>query len=291
MVRTLNESCRKHTCEETTLYGYNNTIEYINSFMGKTPVQELKATEIQKYYAYLIDEKGLSTNTTIKHHNLLNTALKLAVKQDIIHINPCDKVNVFKKDKKDIHFYTKEQLKELFQLIKGHRLELIVHLAAYFGLRRGECTGLSGFDNKLIYVRTARTMAGSKEVVKGTKTESSTRVLFVQEKVISVLKAERSKQAENKSYFKAEYIDSGYVLVWDNGNPTNLITYPNCSPSLLTTMSCPLLRFMDCDIPLPAFVMLLVFLCLIQVKCLVIQHRQRLAISTRIYMTMNIRSR
>lgn len=59
--------------------------------------------------------------------------------------------------------YTKEELEQLFEVFKGDRLELVIHIAAYYGLRRGEILGLNwdsiDFDKRTITVR--RKVSGS----------------------------------------------------------------------------------------------------------------------------------
>lgn len=77
----------------------------------------------------LIQEKGLSSNTAHKHHDLLNLTLKRAVIQGLLNVNPAERVEVTKKVMPEIHFYTQDELEKLFQLVTGTRLEVMVLLA------------------------------------------------------------------------------------------------------------------------------------------------------------------
>ena len=75
--------------EETTAYGYRNMIEnYLKPSLGSVKLQKLSARHIQQYYTFLLDEKGLSPNTVIKHHNLLTNVLNAAERQEYITKNP-----------------------------------------------------------------------------------------------------------------------------------------------------------------------------------------------------------
>ena len=210
--------------EITTSDNYKNIIQkHINPFLGKIPLQQLKPQQIQQYYANRIKEGELSSNTVLKHHVLLKTALGVAVKQDIILRNPIDRVEPPKKVKPEIHFYNVEQLKQLNEMIEGSRLEIVVKLAMYLGLRREEICGLKwlniDFDNKIITIKDARTMTGSQIVDKKTKNETSTRCQSAADALLEALTREKEKQKANKEFLGDAYFDSDFVVVMEDGKP------------------------------------------------------------------------
>lgn len=53
-----------------------------------------------------------------------------------------DKMSVPRAERHEAVFYNVDELNELFEVFKGHKLELIVHIAAYYSLRRCEILGL-----------------------------------------------------------------------------------------------------------------------------------------------------
>lgn len=212
------------TRAETTVYGYQKIIDnHLVPELGAIPLQELKAQQIQRYYAKLAKEKGLSQNTIRKHHDLLNTALKLAVKQDVVVINPVDKVETPKLKEADIGFYTPEQLKALLDAVRGDRLEVIVYLGGMMGLRREEICGLSwknvDLEKRLIHVVQVRTAAGKDEVIKDPKSRSSKRDISIPDIVLEALIKEKAKQEEYKKLLGKHYFDSDFVAVHENGKP------------------------------------------------------------------------
>ena len=70
---------------ETTVYGYRNMIEnYLIPRLGKIQLQALTPQKIQRYYTDLLTKTTLSSNTVRKHHDLLRTALDVAVRQQMI---------------------------------------------------------------------------------------------------------------------------------------------------------------------------------------------------------------
>ena len=222
----------KPTRAATTVYGYQKIIDnHIAPEMGKTLLQQLSGSQIQRYYAKLSRDKKLSQNTIRKHHDLLNTALKLAVRQDVVLKNPLDKVDPPRPEDYEAKFYTPEQLATLLKLVHGDRLEIVVYLAVFLGLRRSEILGLYwddvDFGKRIIHIRHARLNAGKEMIIKNPKSKSSKRDLFISDELFEALERELKKQQEDKAYLDKGYNDSGFVVVCSEGNPykPNYIDY------------------------------------------------------------------
>lgn len=210
--------------EETTAYGYRGMIEnYLKPQLGEIRLQKLTARDIQQYYTWLMDEKELSPNTVIKHHNLLTNTLNAAERQEYITKNPMRAVSPPKRRQREAKFYTPEQLGILLDKAVGTRLELPVFICAYLGLRRGELCGLRWGDvdleHKTITIENTRTQAGKKEIEKGTKTASSTRTLYLPDTLCDMLKAAREHQQACRAEYKNAYDDNDYVVVMEDGRP------------------------------------------------------------------------
>ena len=210
--------------EETTAYGYRGMIEnYLKPQLGEIRLQKLTARDIQQYYTWLMDEKELSPNTVIKHHNLLTNTLNAAERQEYITKNPMRAVSPPKKRQREAKFYTPEQLGILLDKAVGTRLELPVFICAYLGLRRGELCGLRWGDvdleHQTITIENTRTQAGKKEIEKGTKTASSTRTLYLPDTLCDMLKAAKKHQQACRAEYKNAYDDNDYVVVMEDGRP------------------------------------------------------------------------
>lgn len=210
--------------EETTAYGYRGMIEnYLKPQLGEIRLQKLTARDIQQYYTWLMDEKELSPNTVIKHHNLLTNTLNAAERQEYIMKNPMRAVSPPKKRQREAKFYTPEQLGILLDKAVGTRLELPVFICAYLGLRRGELCGLRWSDvdleHQTITIENTRTQAGKKEIEKGTKTASSTRTLYLPDTLCDMLKAAKEHQQACRAEYKNAYDDNDYVVVMEDGRP------------------------------------------------------------------------
>jgi len=208
--------------ELTTLYGYlNMTNKYIIPELGKTPLQQLSPTQIQKYYTKLRTKLNLSPNSIRKHHDFLKTSLKMAVMQDKIVRNPIERVEPPKLLKKEMDFYSQSELQDLLELVKGHRLEIVVYLAVMLGLRREEICGLQwshvDFKKRVVEIRDAKTMAGSVIINKDPKNKTSSRNLFITDELLEVLKRELQKQKNNSEMLGEGYSQNNLVVKWEDG--------------------------------------------------------------------------
>lgn len=222
------------SCESTTVYSYRKIIEkHIVPALGSIPLQKLTPQHLQHYYAEKING-GLSSNTVRKHHDLLNTALKVAVRQEILLYSPSEKVEAPKIKRPDIHYYSMEQIQTLFHLAEGTRLEVLIKLAGYLGLRREEIMGLTwehvDLEARKIEISSVRTSAGNQIINKRPKNETSRRVLYIPEDLVLALQQEQECQSAYKSKLGDGYIDSGYVFTHEDGRPVR----PNYASDLFT---------------------------------------------------------
>lgn len=219
----------------TTVYAYQQMIDnHITPAIGSVPLQKLTPTMLQQYYAVKIREGKISSNTVRKHHDLLNTALRMAVKQGLILNNPAERVEAPVIKRPEIHYYSLEQVQTLLQLCEGTRLEVLIKLAGLLGLRREEIMGLTwdcvDFENKKIEIREVRTMAAAEVVTKDPKTDTSRRTLYMPPDIEDVLRREQEKQAGYRKVLGADYQDSGYVFTHEDGRPVR----PNYASELFT---------------------------------------------------------
>lgn len=225
----------KLNLESTTVYHYQLMIDkHISPAIGSIPLQKLTPQQLQRYYADKIRESKISSNTVRKHHDLLNAALRVAVKQGLILVNPASRVDPPKVKRPDIHFYSLEELQTILQLSEGTRLEVLIKLAGLLGLRREEIVGLTwdhvDFEHKKIEICEVRTSAGNQVVTKKPKTSTSKRTLFMPPEIESTLLREREKQERYKQALGEAYQNSGYVFTYEDGRPFR----PNYASDLFT---------------------------------------------------------
>lgn len=188
------------TRAETTVYGYQKIIDnHILPGLGHIPLLKLSPMDIQQYYIQVQQNANLSSNTLRRHHDLLTSALRAAVRQDKLLHSPMDRVEPPRPQQKEASYYRPEELKQLYALLEGHPLELCARLAGSLGMRREEICGLKwdcvDYERKLLCIREARTAFGATVVQKETKTKSSVRTLYIPDDVAQLLRNEQERQA------------------------------------------------------------------------------------------------
>lgn len=189
------------TRAETTVYGYQKIIEnHILPALGHIPLLKLSPMDIQQYYIHIQQETGLCSNTLRRHHDLLSSALRSAVRQDKLLASPMDRVEPPRAKQKEASYLRPEELKQLYVLLEGHTLEIPAKLAGSLGMRREEICGLKweciDFQRQLLSIKEARTAFGAMVVQKETKTRSSVRTLYMPDDVARLLQTEQKRQEQ-----------------------------------------------------------------------------------------------
>ena len=165
----------------------------------------LQARQIQSFYLHELET--LKAASVIRLHANLHKALKYTVQLDLIPGNPVDKVERPKQEKYIAGYYTAEELEKLFEAARGHRLELIIQFAAFYGMRRGEILGLRwdavDLEAKTITIRhtvTTASLEGKHVLIQAdrAKTKSSLRTLPLVDTFAERLRALKEQQAYNE---------------------------------------------------------------------------------------------
>lgn len=135
--------------ELSTYSGYEQQLNNpIAPYFREHPVALCDLTK-QDILAFYEKELERVKPTTVKHyHALIHGALNYAVDKNLIPSNPADRIIISKPEPFKGDYYLDSEVLNLFEVIKGHKIELVVLLTAFYGLRRSEVIGLkwSAFD-------------------------------------------------------------------------------------------------------------------------------------------------
>lgn len=197
----------KDKISRTTYDGYIHMLEkHIEPYFKtlKLTVQDVKPMHLEKYFTDKVAE-GLSPNTVIKHGAIIRTALKDAVKNGVIRINPAELADKPKREKPKHDFYSAAELTKLWSVMQGTPIELPVYFAIFFGLRRSEAIGVKwsaiDFENKTLTIcnKVTRNRIGGKMVnVESSelKSETSNRLFPLNDRHCEYLKSVQDKQRD-----------------------------------------------------------------------------------------------
>ena len=196
----------------------------------KLTLRELEARHLQMFYSEML--RRVTPNTVIHYHAVIHSALKYAVKTDMLIQNVADKVDRPRKNSFQPVFLSADEMQKMFEVLRGTKLELPVLVAAFYGLRRGEVVGLKwdaiDFERNTITIKHIVTNAkidGKCEIVCAdrAKTKSSLRSLPLVSNIREKLLALREQQKENRrvcgNCYSKKY--DGYVFVDAMGNIFN----------------------------------------------------------------------
>ena len=218
--------------DEVTYQGYEQTanaqvIPYFEQ-SGLT-LRDVTTEKLQTYF----DEKaangrrdgkgGLSPTTLRQFKNIIYQTLNEAVKNRLIPANPCQFVELPRKERYEATFYNAEQLKALFEATQNDPLYPIIRITALYGLRRSEALGLKwdsvDFEaNRLIIKHTVARITRTVEKDK-TKNKSSHRSFPLTPEARKIFKDAKDAEEENRRLFGKGYIENNYIFKWSDGRP------------------------------------------------------------------------
>ena len=167
-----------------------------------------------------------------KSREFLNMAMKEAVIQEYIRMNPIPATKPYPRKKPTIIILNKANVKKFLKAAYGSGWYLEILLGLFCGLRKGEISGLKfgDFDaeNRTIYIQRQITSnpvipkyeIKTYEVIeKPPKTDNSYRLLSIPEAVAKEIERKRILAEANKQQYGEQYFDRDYISSQENGLP------------------------------------------------------------------------
>lgn len=199
---------------------YNLPLDEIRKYH----IRHIESGEIEDCRKCNLYSTGDTVMETPAHYQAnIHRALKYAVKTERIKDNPAANIDLPKKQKHIADFYSPEELKVLLEAAKGTDIEMVVYIAAWLGLRRGEIIGLKwnyvDFENQTISVKGTMARA-EKTIYKETaKNASSLHTLPMNTELAKYLYDLKERQIANRKRLGKHYTDKwkDFVCVRDNG--------------------------------------------------------------------------
>ena len=217
-------------------------------------LRELEARHLQMFYSEML--RKVKPNTVIHYHAIIHSALKYAVKTDMLVQNVADKVDRPKKNSFQPVFLSAEEMQKMFEALRGTKLELPVLVAAFYGFRRGEVLGLKwdaiDFERGTISViRTVTTITldGKQTEIEqqSAKTKSSLRTLPLigsfREYFLQVKEAQELNKQVCGNCYNHKY--DGFVFVDELGERMRANYLTSAFPKFLASHGLRRMRFHD----------------------------------------------
>ena len=198
-----------------TYKGFLNN--HIKPNIGNIPLPKLTTMELQQFYKKLLESgrvdrieaknkpKGLSVKTVRNLHQMVSSALNLAVAQKLIPVNPASACALPKVERKEMKTIPVEQLNAFLAEAKASGVFELYYIDLVTGLRRGELLGLKWDDidlkNGVLHVHRQVLRQDGKVVEAPLKTKNSYRSVSLGADAIEVLEQQKKKAGSSEYVF------------------------------------------------------------------------------------------
>jgi integrase len=222
MDRWLRDSARNRLRPKTYKDYEGLTRVHIVPALGRIKLKNLTSLQVQQFYATKL-ESGLSKRTVEYIHTVLHSALKQAVRWEIVPRNVTDSVDPPRPEKEERPTFDLKQARLFLEAARGDRFEALYVLVIQTGMRRGELLGLRWDDmdleKGLLHVRQA--LAPDGKSFSFPKTAKGRRRLRLTPEAVEALKRHRTAQNEERSRQGTSWRDHGLVFPSQVGTPMN----------------------------------------------------------------------
>ncbi|NSW84270.1 MAG: site-specific integrase [Syntrophothermus sp.] len=236
------ETYVKPKVRPTSYSNYHDALRlHIIPAIGHIPLQSLKTHMIQDFY----NQKAETLSAWMIHriHQILNGALKQAVRERLIPNNPAEYTVRPSIKRKEMAVLSPEEVDRYLEAARNDRLYPAFLLELTTGLRRGELLALTwdciDFAKGTLTVKKSLTRVRYVEEgrtrleMTDPKTESSKRLIPLLPEVIQELRRLKKKQAEERLFFGQAYQDNNLVFAQENGKPIDPRTFDRRHKAIL----------------------------------------------------------
>lgn len=206
---------------------------YIVPRIGPVKVQRLSPADLNRLYAELLaggkrDGSPLGAETVGKVHRVMHRALRDAVKWGTVSRNVAALADPPRATRPDVTAWAPQDVARFLGHVADDRHAALWTLLLTTGLRRAEALGLAWADVDLdagrLKVRQTLSYVGTTAVLSEPKTARSRRLLTLAPVTVTVLRAHRARQAEERLALGSGWRDTGLVFTNVDGSPTNPAT-------------------------------------------------------------------
>ncbi len=199
---------------------------------------DVRSLNVQSIYSEM-GKRNLSSRTIRYTHAILKSAFNQAVKWNMLIRNPCDAVELPRKERKEMQALSKDEVGRFLAAAADDTYYALFAFAITTGMRPEEYLALKWNDINLeegtaTVVRTLVWRKGGGWYFGEPKTSRSRRTVPFPESVAKALRAHRAKQSELRLKMGESYAKENLVFATVDGTPVNPrnLTLRHFKPSL-----------------------------------------------------------
>lgn len=207
---------------------YDNYLSNINTHIkpciGNVKLGDLNIGHIDKVME-TVKEAGLAAGTRIKIYNILNNAIKEAVKKKQMSENVVSAVDKPRATKEQVNVWDAPTVKRFINEAKGlSRYYMACFLPLFTGCRQGEVLGLRWKDidfNRRVLRITQTLSHDGKYFKSGAKSASGVRSVALSKSTIEALLEHQEVIRKEREAVEADYHDHDLVICKEDGKPVS----------------------------------------------------------------------
>ena len=218
--------------KQSTFDSYERNLRlHVLPRIGSVPLSEITPRALTSMYVELLESgrlnghrRGLSARTVRYVHAIVHKALADAVDDGLIASNPADRAKAPRTRRSsdfELRFWGPRQLAGFLAYVRGSEFEVLWHLAAFTGMRRGELLGLRwvdvDFDRRRLSVR-RNVVLVARRIVETTPKTHQARVIDLDEETIRALVGYRLRREAACAAAKQRLADHDRVFCEGDGS-------------------------------------------------------------------------
>ena len=187
--------------------------------VGRKRLDKLTPLDVQGMVSTVATIGG--TRTANMCRTVLYSALKQAIRWQLLARNPVEAVDALKETPREMILWTPEEVVRFLDAARPHRLYALFYLALSTGMRRGELLGLRWQDitGSIISIRQTVVPIGNKITISTPKTKKGQRRVSVSPDVLEVLAGHKVAQDAERTRLGEAWQDAGLVFPTEIGTP------------------------------------------------------------------------
>lgn len=217
---SLAASDRKHSTK--TLYAGLTRTHIIGSELGKTRMNALKPTTVERFVSQL-RAKGLAASSVRQIYTVARAIGDAAVRDGLLGKNPFVAVKRPKVSTVEATFLEPNQVTKLLRAADTSRYAPFFELLVNTGLRRGEALALKWSDidisKQLLRVRGTLARVDGELTITDPKSDKSRRTVPLSAPAIAVIERIKERTQHERQQARQLWQESGFVFVTDIGEP------------------------------------------------------------------------